>query len=83
MDEQTRIVSLIEVCISTAIGFVVSALAWPPVALMMGYPVSASHTLIVTGIYTVLSVVRGYVVRRFFARGMHQMALRVAKRWAR
>jgi phosphate/sulfate permease len=65
---------------STAIGFVVSAAAWPFIAIMMGYPVTASHTVIVTSIYTVLSIVRGYVVRRFFARGMHKIAISIARR---
>lgn len=81
MSDQSRLTSLIEVCINVAIGFVVSALAWPFVAWWMGYPYSISHTLMVTSFYTVLSVARGYVVRRFFAKGLHEVAMRVARRW--
>lgn len=81
MSDQTRLTSLVEVCMSTAIGFVVSAAAWPFIAVMMGYPVTASHTVIVTSIYTALSIVRGYVVRRFFARGLNNAAMRIARRF--
>jgi membrane protein implicated in regulation of membrane protease activity len=80
VSDQTRITSLIEVCMSTAIGFVVSALAWPVIAFWMGYPYTLSHTLQVTTFYTVLSVARGYLVRRFFARDMHNAAVRIGRR---
>lgn len=80
MSDQSRLTSLVEVCLNTAIGFVVSAAAWPLIATMMGYPVTASHTVIVTSIYTVLSIARSYVVRRFFARGLHNTALRIARK---
>lgn len=80
VSDQTRLTSLVEVTLSTAIGFVVSAAAWPFIAVMMGYPVTMAHTVIVTSIYTVLSIVRGYVVRRFFARGLHQSAVSIARR---
>ena len=74
MSDQTRLTSLIEVCLNTGIGFCVSATAWPFVAWYMGYPYTVGHTLAVTTFYTVLSVTRGYIVRRFFARGLHRTA---------
>lgn len=79
MSEQTRLVSLIEVAVNVAIGFVVSATAWPFVAHVMGYPVTLTHTLGVTTFYTVLSVARGYVVRRFFARQLHEKSVSLAR----
>jgi phosphate/sulfate permease len=82
MSDQGRMTSLIEVCINTGIGFVVSAAAWPFVAWWMGYPYTLTHTLSVTTFYTVLSVARGYVVRRFFAQGLHRVAANTARRWA-
>lgn len=81
MSAQTRLTSLVEVAINTAIGFAVSALAWPLVAWWMGYPYSLSHTLSVTTFYTVLSVARSYVVRRFFAKGLHTTSINIARRW--
>lgn len=80
MNDQTRIVSLIEVCIGVALGFTISFIAWPFVAHAFGYPYSVAHNLGITGIFTVLSIVRGYIVRRFFASGMHQFAVAIARR---
>ena len=80
MTDQSRLISLIEVCLNVALGFVVSFSVWPLVAWVMGYPYSVGHNLAVTGFFTVLSIIRGYVVRRFFATGMHRMAARVAER---
>lgn len=81
MSDQTKVVSFIEVCANTAIGFLVSALVWPFVAMAMGYPVSISHTVTVTAIYTALSIVRGYVVRRFFANNLHKYAVSIVRTW--
>lgn len=81
MSQQTKLTSLIEVCVNTAIGFVVSALAWPIAAWWLDYPYSVSHTLQVTTFYTILSIARSYVVRRFFARGLHITATRIAQGW--
>lgn len=78
---QTRLVSLIEVCIGVALGFTISFMAWPFVAHIFGYPYSVSHNLGITGIFTALSIVRGYIVRRFFAAGLHQLSVNMAGRF--
>lgn len=80
MSDQRRLESLFEVVIGTALGFAVSFTAWPFVAHLFGYPYSVSANLGITGIFTVLSIARAYVVRRFFARGMHRLAVRLARR---
>lgn len=77
---QTRMESLIETVLNTALGFVVSACAWPFVAMAMGYPYSFTHNMAVTGIFTALSVARGYVVRRYFEGRLHKAAERIARR---
>lgn len=77
---QTRKESLIETVINTAFGFLVSALAWPIVAALAGYPYSLSHNMAITGFFTVLSVARGYVVRRFFETRFRSMARWIAER---
>lgn len=79
MMEQTKLVSFIEVCLNTALGFLVSFSAWPLVAHLFGIPYSVHQNLGITGIFTVLSIARSYVVRRFFARRFHETAWRIAK----
>lgn len=66
---QSRRLSLIESISSTAIGFVISVSAWPAISFHVLHraPV-VSEGLTVVGIYTLISIVRGYVVRRAFIR---------------
>lgn len=75
---QTRLVSLIETLVNTAIGFVVSYLAWPPIAAMTGLEYTGGQHAAVTLAFTVLSVARGYVIRRFFNTYLHRLAVWVA-----
>lgn len=63
---QARRMSAIEAVCSTAIGFGVSYLTSYLVLPMFGFPVTASQNLGITCIFTVISLVRGYFVRRLF-----------------
>jgi uncharacterized membrane protein YwzB len=78
---QSRLESLIETLINTAIGFAVSYAAWPLVAVMFDMHYSAGQHLGITLVFTVISVARGYVVRRWFNAGLHRAAVRLAKRF--
>jgi len=63
---QSRIDSFAEALTNTAIGFLVSLVTWIVVARMYGIPMSASTSLSITAIFTVVSVARQYVLRRLF-----------------
>lgn len=76
--QQTRLVSLIETLLNTALGFVVSFIGWPIAAALTGIQYSHGQHWAVVGFFTVLSVARGYVVRRFFNAGLHLAAVRLA-----
>jgi acid phosphatase family membrane protein YuiD len=65
---QTKLNSFIEASSGTAIGFVISLLIYQFVISPMHLPPGWSSSVIVTVIYTVVSVVRSYVVRRWFNR---------------
>jgi len=58
--------SLMEAVTNTAVGFIVSLITWHFVALAMNIPVTMSQNLIITGIFTIVSIIRGYVLRRIF-----------------
>lgn len=77
---QTRIESLVETCLNVAIGFCVSYAMWPFVAALYGIPYSHAQAFGITAIFTVTSVLRGYVVRRWFNAGLHRAAARIANR---
>lgn len=65
---QSRLSSLAETCISIAIGFLVSLVITAWLLPAYGHPVSLADNLQITAIYTVASIVRGYLVRRAFNR---------------
>lgn len=65
---QSRTASAVESATSTVVGFVVSWAMTPPILCLFGYRVGASTAFGITVVYTVLSLVRGYVVRRAFNR---------------
>lgn len=63
---QSRKSSLLEACLNTATGFVVSLIVWHFVAAAYGIPMPISTNLEITGIFTVVSIARSYLWRRLF-----------------
>jgi len=65
---QTRLGSVAETVLGTAIGFAVSWAATPLILAMFGYRAGAGTAFGITAVYTILSLLRGYFVRRLFNR---------------
>lgn len=63
---QARLDSFMEAVTNTAIGFVISLLTWALLARAYGIPMSWAVNLQITGIFTVVSILRQYVLRRLF-----------------
>lgn len=63
---QTRLASLAEATINTAIGFVMSVLLSAVVYPLFGFQVTLAQNLAITAIFTIASIARGYAVRRWF-----------------
>lgn len=84
--KQTKLISLIEVCVNVATGFVIAMCVWmfiiPIFYPRMEGPVNESF--IITAIFTVASIARGYIWRRFFNAGFHRTVVNwVGKLWGR
>lgn len=75
---QTHLGSLIEVCINIAIGFAINWVANLIVLPWFGFHVTGAQAFHMGLIFTVISVVRGYVIRRYFNARLHAMALKMA-----
>jgi hypothetical protein len=71
---QTRLGSLIEAIINVIIGFAINFSANMLIFPLFGFHISASANLLMGLIYTVISVVRSYCVRRWFNARLHQLA---------
>lgn len=64
---------------STAIGFVMSLVLGYVVYPMFGHTFTLAQNVGITAIFTIASIARGYVVRRWFNRRLHAAALRMAR----
>lgn len=65
--KQTRFMSGAETITSTGVGFVVSMAINAVVMPIYGFHPTLTDNVQITVIFTVVSVLRGYIVRRFFA----------------
>lgn len=63
---QSRIMSLVEVITGSVIAFLVSIWANWAVLPLFGFQVRIDQSFAITLIFTLISVVRSYLVRRFF-----------------
>jgi len=76
---QTRLGSLIEALFNVAIGFAINFAANLLILTLFGFSALTWRTNLVIGaIYTIISVARSYVVRRWFNARLHAAALRLA-----
>ena len=75
---QTRLSSLIEAVINVAIGFVVSLLLTAVLLPAYGHHVTWAENLQITGFFTIASILRSYVIRRFFNAQIHRAARSLA-----
>ena len=75
---QSRLGSLIEACIGTAIGFVMSIVLSLIVYPLHGHSFTLLENVSITMIFTIASVIRSYLVRRFFNMHIHRAAQRMA-----
>ena len=75
---QTKLESFFEVCFSLVIGFFVTMAISPIVYPMFGHSFSTSQNVGLTLVFTVASLIRGYVVRRWMNTGLKNSAKKLA-----
>ena len=63
---QSKMESMIESLTSTTIGWFISFIANMLVLPLFGYNINLTDGLLISIIFTIISIVRGYVVRRWF-----------------
>jgi hypothetical protein len=75
---QTRLGSFIEAIINVVIGFGINVTANMFIFPLFGFHITPSANFVLEMIYTVISVVRSYAVRRWFNARLHKLASAVA-----
>ncbi len=63
---QTRLQSFIESLLNVAIGYVVALASQILIFPLFGIYISLSENMLIGAFFTVISIVRGYLVRRLF-----------------
>jgi hypothetical protein len=63
---QTKKQSIIEVIANTVVGFVISVMVSVVLFPLMGIPVTFGENIGITTIFTVISIVRSFIMRRIF-----------------
>jgi hypothetical protein len=80
---QTRLESLCEALLNTAVGLVISVIANQLVFPRFGFHPTLGQNVLISCIYTAISIARGYTLRRFFNAGLHRIAVAMAARLVR
>ena len=76
---QSRLGSLIEALMNVAIGLMVSVVANALVFPRFGFQPSLGENVAISMIYTAISIIRQYVLRRWFNARLQRAAARMAK----
>lgn len=76
---QTKLGSFYEALINVAIGFGINFIANLFILPLFGFDITLTDNLYIGLLYTVVSVARSYVVRRWFNARIHEAAQRLAQ----
>lgn len=63
---QTRLMSLVEAGANIAVGYLVAVLTQMLVFPLFGLHATLGENLLIGGLFTIASLIRGYVLRRLF-----------------
>lgn len=77
---QTKLGSFIEACINVLIGFTINFIANMLILPLIGFHITPGQNLFIGVLYTIISVARSYVVRRWFNARLHAASMRAAER---
>ena len=75
---QSRLESFVEAILGTALGFVVATVAQLIIFPRYGIERSIGVHLEIVGWFTLVGIIRTYIVRRWFNAGLHRAAIKIA-----
>jgi hypothetical protein len=77
---QTRLGSLIEAIVNVLIGYWISVTAQHFIFPMFGYHITLKENLLIGLIFTVISIARSYLLRRYFNARLHRLTQRITEK---
>lgn len=75
---QTKLGSLCEACVNIVIGFTINFVANSVILPHIGCQISPGTNFYIGFLYTFISLVRQYIIRRWFNAGLHEAAQQMA-----
>ena len=78
--QQSKLESLAEVFLNVAIGWVIALITQLVVFPMFGIQVTFGEQFTISVIFTVVSIIRGYIIRRWFNAGIHKIIIAFVRR---
>jgi uncharacterized protein YacL len=78
---QTRLESLVEVIIGVIIGWIIGLLTQLLAFPLFGINVSFADQFLLSVIFTIVSIIRGYAIRRWFNAGIHKLVANSIKKF--
>ncbi len=75
---QSRLSSFIEAVINIIIGFAINFTANALVFPLFGWQISVADNLLLGAVYTLISLIRSYSIRRWFNARIHKAAAQLA-----
>jgi hypothetical protein len=76
---QTRLQSLIEALLNVLVGYGINFVANLLILPLFGFNVTLTQNLAIGAIFTAISIVRSYLIRRYFNAKLHNLAERLAR----
>ncbi len=76
---QTRLQSLIEALLNVLVGYGINFTANLLILPLFGFNVTLTQNLAIGAIFTAISIVRSYLIRRYFNAKLHNLAERLAR----
>jgi len=76
---QSKIESLVEAIVNTSLGIFVSFVVWPIAAWINGIEYTFNQQIGMVVMFTIASIVRGYVVRRYFDKHLNRFSKSIVK----
>lgn len=71
---QSKTQSLVEVVINVVVGYVIATFTQIIIFPMFGIYVGLGDQMLISLIFTIISIIRGYVIRRWFNARIHKFA---------
>lgn len=77
--KQTKLGSFYEALINIIIGWTINFIANMMIFPLFGWEISIEQNVLIGTIYTLISLVRSYVIRRWFNAKLHEIAIKLGQ----